>query len=187
MPLNHVFTGKTGQISLFVPSAGTPESDDAKKIFQNYGNDTSPSVGRIVNIEVWVRTDLEEFHSVGLRHPIALQPGNIHIGGRIERAYMHGAILALLLGRGSAANVIPEPYVQPTFGIIVDLKDPAVLGDEVKLSLDGVKFENWSFHMPEDDFVLEDVSFRALTCHVIDSETPSGGGAPVEHKPFAAT
>ena len=121
----NVFTGKTGRIQLFVPSATSPESNDAKAVFKNYGKDESPPVGRVTNIEIVVDTDLEEFHEIGRRHPVVLQPGNIHIGGHIERAYLSGAIIALLLGRGTSANAIAEPYVQPSFGIIVDLSDPA--------------------------------------------------------------
>jgi len=184
----NVFTGKTGRIQLFVPSATSPESNDAKAVFKNYGKDESPPVGRVTNIEIVVDTDLEEFHEIGRRHPVVLQPGNIHIGGHIERAYLSGAIIALLLGRGTSANAIAEPYVQPSFGIIVDLSDPAVTGNDAQLVLDGVKFENWGMTMPEDDFVMENVTFKALTLHIIDKEAPPGGtGAPVEHKPFATS
>src|SRR6516162_4230234 len=184
----NVFTGKTGRIQLFVPSATSPESNDAKAVFKNYGKDESPPVGRVTNIEIVVDTDLEEFHEIGRRHPVVLQPGNIHIGGHIERAYLSGAIIALLLGRGTSANAIAEPYVQPLFGIIVDLSDPAVTGNDAQLVLDGVKFENWGMTMPEDDFVMENVTFKALTLHIIDKEAPPGGtGAPVEHKPFATS
>ena len=184
----NVFSGKTGRIQLFVPSATSPESNDAKAVFKNYGKDESPPVGRVTNIEIVVDTDLEEFHEIGRRHPVVLQPGNIHIGGHIERAYLSGAIIALLLGRGTSANAIAEPYVQPSFGIIVDLSDPAVTGNDAQLVLDGVKFENWGMTMPEDDFVMENVTFKALTLHIIDKEAPPGGtGAPVEHKPFATS
>jgi hypothetical protein len=34
----------------------------------------------------------------------------------------------------------------------------------------GVKFQNWSFSLPEDDFVLEDVTFMALRVNVRDEE-----------------
>ena len=185
----NVFTGKTGRIQLFVPNAAaSPEANDAKAVFKNYGSDESPPVGRVTNIEVVVQTDLEEFHEIGRRHPVVLQPGDIHIGGRIERAYLSGAIIALLLGRGTSANVIAEPYVQPSFGIIVDLSDPAVPGNDAQLVLDGVKFENWGMTMPENDFVMENVTFKALTLHIVDKEAPPGGtGAPVEHKPFATS
>lgn len=185
MPMNNIFTGKTGLISLFLPGTATPESTDAQTVLNDYdpAGGGSPPIGRATNIKVYVQTDLEEFHQIGVRWPQVLQPGNVHIGGEIERAYMHGGVLSLLLGKGvSATNA--EPFVQPSFGIIVDLKDPAVPGNEAKLVLDGVKFENWSFSMPEDDFVMENVTFRAMTIHVIDSETPAGASAAVEHKPF---
>jgi hypothetical protein len=184
--MQNVFTGKTGRIQLFVPAA-SPETNDAKALFKNYGNDESPLVGRVTNIKVAVDTDLEEFHEIGRRLPVVLQQGNVSISGCFERAYISGGMIGLLLGRGISANVIAEPYVQPSFGIIVDLSDPAVTGNDAQLVLDGVKFENWGMTMPEDDFVMENVRFKALTLHIIDKEAPPGGGAAVEHKPFAAS
>jgi hypothetical protein len=186
MAMQNVFTGKTGRITLHVPAA-SPETNDAKALFKNYGNDESPPVGRATNIEVVVQTDLEEFHEIGARLPVVLHPGNTHIGGRIERAYLSGLMVGLLLGRGISPDKIKEPYVQPSFGIIVDLIDPAVTGNDAQLVLDGVKFENWGMTMPEDDFVMENVTFKALTLHIVDKEAPPGSGAAVEHKPFKAS
>jgi len=184
MAMNNVFTGKNGTLQLSV--IDSPEGADAKAIFQSYGGVDAPPVARVTGVQVFVQTNLEEFHQIGQRHPVSLHPGDIHIFGKIERAYLHGGLLSLLLGRGVASNSIPEPYVQPTFGMILDLKDPAVPGNEAKLVLDGVKLQNWSQTLPEDEFVMENVDFRALTIHVIDTEAASGGGAPTEHKPFAS-
>lgn len=183
MAMTNVFTGKNGTLHLSV--IDSPEGADAKAVFQSYGGTDSPAIGRVTDIEVFVQTDLEEFHEIGRRHPVSLHPGDIHISGKIGRAYVSGAFLSLLLGRGVASNSIAEPYVQPAFGMIVDLKDPAVPGNEAKLVLDGVKLKNWSQTIPEDDFVIENVHFRALTIHVIDAEAAAGGGSPTEHKPFA--
>jgi hypothetical protein len=186
--MQNVFTGKTGHIQLFVPVASSPEPNDAQALFKNYeNNNTSPSVGRVTNIEVVVETDLEVFHEIGRRHPVVLQPGNIRIGGRIERAYLSGFMVGLLLGRGISADAITEPYVQPSFGIIIDNDDPAVTGNDAGLFLYGVKFENWAMTMPEDDFVMENVTFKALALHIVDNEAPPAGGKPVQHKPFAAS
>jgi hypothetical protein len=183
MAMTNVFTGKNGTLHFSI--IDSPEGADAKAVFHSYGGTDSPSIGRVTDVQVVVQTNLEEFHEIGRRHPVSLHPGDIHIFGKIGRAYVSGAFLSLLLGRGVASNSIAEPYVQPAFGMILDLKDPAVPGNEAKLVLDGVKLQNWSQTTPEDDFVIENVDFRALTIHVIDTEAAAGGGSPTEHKPFA--
>jgi len=38
------------------------------------------------------------------------------------------------------------------------------------VTLHGVKIENWSYQIPEDDFVMEKVDFRALWISVEDQE-----------------
>ena len=49
-----------------------------------------------------VDTDLEGFHEVGRRHAVSLNPGNIHISGKVGRAYINGALLFLLQAAGRA-------------------------------------------------------------------------------------
>jgi hypothetical protein len=78
---------------------------------------------------------------------------------------------------------VAEPYVQPTFNMTVSLNDPAVPGNTAGLELSGVKFQNWSYSLPEDDFVMENVDFRALTIRVSDREAPEGGGETVAQAP----
>jgi hypothetical protein len=140
-------------------------------------------------VEVCIQTDLEEFHEIGRRHATSLHPGNIHISGRVGRAYINGALLFLLMGRGAAPTQIAEPYVQPVFSMRVALNDPAVPGNTAALELKGVKFQNWGFAMPEDDFVMENLNFKALTISVVDQEAPEGGGEAVAQVPegFAGT
>ena len=181
--MNNVFTGKNGSITLKT-GPSSPEANDATAIVANYApGDASPVIGRATGIQVAVHTDLEEFHEIGHRHPIVLHPGNIHISGSIDRAFVSGVMLMLLLGRRALHDAQPLLYVQPTFGLIFDLTDPAVPGNHSQLVLDGVKFQNWGFKIPEDDFVMENITFRALTIHVIDIEAPAGGGAGVKHDP----
>ena len=74
----------------------------------------------------------------------------------------------MLLGKGAQATRTKEPYVQPTFNMTVVLNDPAEPKNTASLELNGVKFVNWSFTLPEDDFVMEDASFKALTISVLD-------------------
>src|SRR4026207_1390236 len=96
MALTNVYTGSKGVL----PRADedTPEGKDAKAVVDNYQIQT---VGRVAGVEIYVPTDLEEFHEIGRRHPTSLHPGNIHISGKITRAYINGALLFLLLGRGA--------------------------------------------------------------------------------------
>lgn len=171
MAMTNVFTGANGTLTL--ANEDTPEGQDAKAVTDTYELLT---VGRVTGVEVRVNTDLEEFHEVGRRHPTSLHPGNIHISGKVDRAYVNGALLFLLLGRGAAPNNIAEPYVQPTFNMTVTLSDPAVPGNSAALELKGVKFENWAYTMPEDDFVVENATFKALAVRVVDKEAPAGGG-----------
>ncbi len=171
MALTNVFTGSNGTLSLAFED--TPEGQDAQAVIDLYQIQT---VGRVTGVEVCVQTDLEEFHEIGRRHPTSLHPGNIHISGKIHRAYINGSLLFLLLGRGASPNNIAEPYVQPVFNMVVSLSDPAVPGNTVALELKGVKLQNFGYSMPEEDFVLENVTFKALGISVRDAEAPEGGG-----------
>ena len=63
------------------------------------------------------------------------------------------------------------------------LNDPAVPGNTAGLELKGVKFQNWSYAMPEDDFVMENLSCKALTISVVDMEAPPDGGEAVAQVP----
>ncbi len=178
MALTNVYTGANGTLTL--ASEDTPEGQDASAVMTTYEMTT---VGRVTNVEVHVQTELEEFHEIGRRHAVSLHPGDIHISGNVGRAYVNGALLFLLMGRGSAPTNIAEPYVQPTFNITLALADPAAPGNSVSLELKGVKFQNWSYALPEDDVVMENLSFRALTIRVIDRAAPSGGGEATAQAP----
>ncbi|GJH28947.1 hypothetical protein [Caballeronia novacaledonica] len=170
MPMQNVFTGKTARIMLN-STAPTPEGKDASVILKtSFAPDAPVVVGRATGIQVAVQTDLEEFHEIGHRHPIVLQPGDIHISGSLDRAYIAGGLVMLLLGRRAQQSAQPDIYVQPSFTIQLDLNDPNVPTNTAELVIDGVKFQNWGFKMPEDDVVMENVSFRALTISVIDTE-----------------
>src|SRR5919197_469696 len=137
MPSTNVFTGSNGTLTL--AGEDTPEGRDATTVINFSG------------IEVAVQTDLEEFHEIGRRHPTSLHPGDIHINGTIRRAYINGALLFLLLGRGARPTVQAEPYVQPTFNMTVNLTDPAFPGNTAGLGLHRVKFEDRNYAMPGED------------------------------------
>lgn len=178
MAMTNTYTGANGTLTL--ANEDTPEGRDARAVVDTYGMTT---VGRVTGVKVCVQTDLEAFHEIGRRHPTSLHPGNIRIGGSVDRAYINGALLDLLLGRGAAPTQIAEPYVQPTFNMTVALTDPAVPGTSASLELKGVKFENWDYTMPEDDFVMENLTFQALTISVIDREAPATGGESIAQVP----
>ncbi|MDB9527121.1 hypothetical protein PN498_14055 [Oscillatoria sp. CS-180] len=172
--LVNVYNGANGTLTL--ASVDTPEGQDADAVIESYDIRT---VGRVTGIEVCVQTDLEEFHEIGRRHAVSLHPGNIHISGKVQRAYINGALLFLLQGRGSLPTEVDEianPYVQPTFNMTVELSDPAFPGNRAALEIGQVKFQNWSYSLPEDTFVMENATFRAISIRVLDSQAPEGGG-----------
>jgi hypothetical protein len=178
MAMSNVYTGANGVLLLSPDTspARLPEGNDAQALLDAAMYDIF-EVGRVSGVEIHVQTELEEFHEIGRRHSTSLHPGNIHISGKISRAYINGALLFLLLGRGANPNNIDEPYVQPALLMNVILQDPAVPSTRSVLNLEGVKFENWAFAVPEDDFVMENVTFKALRIRVQDEEATTPGGA----------
>ena len=168
MPNTNVFRGTDATLTLAVEA--TPEGQAAEEIINFF--QLSP-VGRASNVEVFVRTELETFHEIGRRHPVSLRPGNIHVSGKVDRAYINGALLRLLLGKGALPAREAEPYAQPSFNLMLDVKDPAVPGTSSTLTVHGVKFENWAYSLPEADFVMESVTFKGLFITVEDKEAAS--------------
>ena len=169
MANTNVFTGAHGTLTL--APLDNPEGRDAGSIISHYAIQT---VGRVTDVRVFVQTNLEEFHEIGRRYPTSLHPGNIHISGEVGRAFINGALIGLLLGRKSFLPDTVEPFVQPAFNMVLRLKDPAVVAADgpvvAELSVNGVKFQNWNYHLPEDDFVLEQVTFKALSVEIADIE-----------------
>jgi hypothetical protein len=159
----NVFTGSDATLTVATDSG--PEGAAAKEIVTLFK--LSP-VGRATNVQICVETDLEEFHEVGQRHPVALQPSNISIHGQIGRAYINGALLRLLLGKGALKERAKEPYLQPDFNLMLDMKDPARPDNTSTLTVHGVRFENWAYELPEETFVMESVTFKGLFITVED-------------------
>src|SRR5262245_21834152 len=56
-------------------------------------------VGRVTNVTLQVRTAVKAFHDLGSRSPRELRAGNISISGTVERAYINGALIKLMLGQ----------------------------------------------------------------------------------------
>lgn len=168
MPLNDVYSGVDGTLIL-LGSGTEAESADATAVTDLEAFSIT-EVGRVTGVELHVDTDLREFHEIGLRHASSLHPGNIHIWGTIDRAYVNGALLYLLLGRGASPNNVAEPYPQPAMAMNLVFQNPAVPGHRSVIDVLNIKFENWALRMPEDDFVMEKVRFRALRVDVRDQE-----------------
>ena len=169
MPNTNVFRGSDATLVLAVDDKATEEGKLADGLINEY--DFSNIVGRLRNVQVNVHNEVRPYHEIGKRFPSELRPGNVNVSGVAERAHINGALLRLLLG--DAANSPPpaDPLAQPTFNIVISLKNPALPSNSSKLVLFGVKFENWNFSLPEDDFVMEAVTFRALR---IGSEETAG-------------
>ena len=177
MAMTNLYTGANGLLMLTGDTTAPRkrEGDDADALLGNQMYDMTV-VGRVSDVEIRVETDLQGYYEVGQRHPTSLHPGDIHIRGKIGRAYINGALLFLLLGRGANPNNINEPYPQPALLMHLILQDSAVPSTRSVLTLEGVKFENWAFALPQDDFVMENVSFKALRIRVQDEEAPASGG-----------
>lgn len=168
MALTNVFTGAHGTLSLSV--AGTDaEAAEFTPVTDAYGS--LEGVGRVTDVEVCVQTELEEFHELGKRHPVSLHPGNIHINGKIGRAYINGALVYLLMGRGASETQGGDNgHAIPRFVLTLALDDPARPGNTLKVSVFGVRFENWGLRVPQDDIILEHITFKGKSIGITDAE-----------------
>jgi hypothetical protein len=157
-----VFTGADASITL-AKSQG-PEGDAAQKVIDGFNLLT---VGRAQNVSVQVRSEIHPFNELGQRYATELRAGNVSIQGTIGRAYINGALLRLLLGE--AANNRPgQSWNQPTFNITLLSQNAAVPGVQSTVTLHDVKVDNWVLNIPEDDFLMESITFQALYITVQD-------------------
>ncbi|HMC08937.1 MAG TPA: hypothetical protein VKL22_06440 [Actinomycetota bacterium] len=160
----NVFRGSDGSIVLAVDTGA--EGDLAKGVIDSYA--LTP-IGRATGVEVRVDSDVQPFHELGQRYPTELRAGNVNVSGSIDRAFINGALLKLLLG--DAAKSRPAgAFVNPSFNISLRTENPARAGVSSSVTVHGVKIDEWSYSLPEDDFVMEQVRFRALWISVEDTE-----------------
>jgi hypothetical protein len=151
-----VYHGADGTISVAVESS--PAGEAAKKVADTF---SLTPVGRCTGVTIRVTNDVKAFHELGQRFATDLRPGNINVSGSIERAYVNGALLRLMLG--DAADARPAgAFVGPQFNLSVELKNPADPDNPASVTVMGVQISGWSYTLPEDDFVMENVDFRAL-------------------------
>jgi hypothetical protein len=157
-----VFTGADGSLALSTQQ--TPEGTSAQAAIDQFGVQV---IGRVQDVTVQVNSDVKPFHEIGQRYATQLRPGNVEVRGTIGRAYINGAMLTLLLGEAAGSRPA-QSWTQPTFSMTLVASNSAVPGVTSTLTLHDVKIDSWSFHMPEDDFLLESVGFRALFVTVGD-------------------
>ena len=163
MPNTNVFRGSDATLVLAVDDNSTVEGGLADGLITEY--EFSNIVGRLTNVEVRVATDIKPYHEIGKRFPTELRPGNINVSGSCERAHINGALLRFFLGEGAQSPPPTGAMAQPTFNLVINLKNPPNPGTSVKVVVFGVRFESWGFRLPEDDFVMEAATFRAMRLH----------------------
>lgn len=157
-----VYRGSDGTISVAVESG--VEGDKAAAVNEAY---SLTPIGRVTGVTVRVTNEVKPFHELGQRFATELRPGNINVYGSIDRAYINGALLKLMLG--DAADSRPAgTFVGPSFNLSVRLENPSLPGTASTVTVMGVKLEEWMYELPEDDFAMEKVNFRALWVKVED-------------------
>jgi hypothetical protein len=153
---NNVYRGSDGTISVAVESG--EEGDAAAAVTEEFA--LTP-IGRATGVTIKVTNDVAPFHELGQRFATELRPGNINVHGSIDRAYINGALLKLMLG--SAADSRPQgTFTSPAFNLNIRLENPSLPGSSASVTAMGVKFNEWNYELPEDDFAMEQVSFKAL-------------------------
>ena len=160
MPNTNVFRGSDATLVLAVDDNSTVEGGLADGLINQY--EFSNVVGRLRNVEVRIVNELKPYHEIGKRFPTELRPGNLNISGSAERAHINSAMLRLLLGDGAQSPPPAGGIPQPVFNIVINLKNPALPDNFARVTIFGVKCESWSFQLPEDEFVMEEVTFRAM-------------------------
>lgn len=151
-----VYTGADGTISLAVEAG--PAGDAAKAVGERY---SLTPIGRVTGVSVKVTNGVKPFHELGQRFATELRPGNLNVHGTISRAHINGALLRLMLGE-AGDNRPAGAFVAPSFNLSLRLANPNVPDASATVTVMGVQLSEWHYTMPEDDYVLENVSFRAL-------------------------
>jgi hypothetical protein len=167
VPNTNVFTGMDGAITVAVDDAQSVEGSAASAVATAFA--LAP-IGRATDVTVQVTSVMRHFHEIGQRYATELRPGNVEVSGTIGRAHVNGALLRLMLGDAAAGTRPAGAFPTPTFNLSLVLENPAKPGLRSSLTVHGVKLDGWSYRVPEDDFTLEQVSFKALWIAVEDAE-----------------
>ncbi|MCI0486806.1 MAG: hypothetical protein L0229_09420 [Blastocatellia bacterium] len=160
----NTFYGTDGILTL-----SDPDGLDADAFTGYFGE--SGIVGRVTNVALLVAVEIKAFHELGSHAAKELRAGNISIAGTVERAFINGAMLKLMLGQYAQAEE-SAVFKMPSFNMKVSLDNLKPEGDEGNsiLTIYGVMFDTWQFNLPEDDFVLEKLSFKARRIATEDTE-----------------
>lgn len=164
MPTTTVFSGSDGTISVAVEAG--PAGDAAKAVVDKYA--LTP-IGRATGVTLRVTNAVKPFHELGQRFATELRSGNLNVFGTIDRAYVNGALLKLMLA-DAADNRPAGTFVAPTFNLTLQHRNPAMPdGAAASVTVMGVQLEEWNYQLPEDDFVMEHVNFRAMWIKLEDA------------------
>ncbi len=159
----NVYRGADATISVAVEAG--PAGDKAKAVVDQFG--LTP-IGRATGVVVRVTNEVRAFHELGQRFASEIRSGNIDVSGSIDRAYINGALLRLMLSDG-ADNRPAGTFVTPSFNLTMQLKNPAIPAGSATVTVMGVQLESWDFALTEDEFVVEKVGFRALWVKLEDA------------------
>jgi hypothetical protein len=157
---NDVFRAGDAVLVVGVDDANSPEGAAADAVVSTY--DLSNVVGRLTDVSIAVSTDVRAFFELGRRYPTHLRAGSVRVSGTAGRAHVNGALLRLLLGEGAVSPPSAANFVQPTLNIVATLRDPARPDNFTRLTVFGARFDAWTYHIPSDDIVVEQASFKAL-------------------------
>lgn len=157
---NDVLRAIDAVLVLGVGDTDSPEGKAADALVSQY--DLSNVVGRLTNVSIAIRSDVQPFYEIGSRYPTHLRPGIVRVTGAAERAHVNGALLRLLLGDGATSPPSGPSFVQPSFNLISTLKDQNHPDSSTKVTIFGVKFDSWTYSIPSDSFVMEAVTFQAM-------------------------
>lgn len=157
-----VYRGSDGTISVAVEQGA--EGDKAKAVASTY---SLTPIGRVTGVTVRVTNTVQPFHELGQRFATELRPGNINVYGTIERAYINGALLKLMLGDAADSRPVGT-FLSPSFDLNIRLENPSLTGVTATVTVMGVKLEEWNYDLPENDFAMEKVSFRAMWVKIED-------------------
>jgi len=164
MPNVNLYRGSDAMLVMAVDDNSTVEGKAADDLISEY--ELSNIVGKLQEVQIKVENDVRPYHELGRRYATELRPGNINVYGSARRAHINGALIRLLLGDTATNPPGASPIAQPSFNMVINIKNPALPDNTNKLVLFGVKFDTWDFTLPEDEFIMESVTFRAMRMNV---------------------
>lgn len=126
-----------------------PASDEAIRV--DYTGDTPATVGKARSVSVEVTRSSETVYEIGSSDPACIKEGRKEITGSIEHMYVSDAFYDAIQ---------PERPKTPSF----TLKAKIGTTPDKTITLSGVKLESWSLDVPQDDYLVESVDYKATSC-----------------------